>query len=66
MKVRIIKPCIDGLTHEALRVGDIVEMTEDRLKHAPVGYVEVIEGAREYRTAENAEVKTRKKRTPRK
>lgn len=42
MKVKIIKSCVDGVTHQRLYVGDVMEFTEERLSKVPVGYVEVI------------------------
>ena len=62
IKVRVIKNCVDGLTHEPLRVGDEVEMTEDRFNCCPKGYVEVLNIEHESRTAEDDKVRSRSKR----
>lgn len=42
MKVKILKHCIDGVTHQSLYEGDIIDFTEERLARVPIGYVEVI------------------------
>lgn len=42
MKVRILKHCVDGVTHQPLYVGDVVDFTEERLARVPVGFVEVL------------------------
>lgn len=62
IKVKVIKNCVDGMTHEPLRTGDIVEMSEDRFSFCPKGYVEVLNIEHENRTAEDGKVKSRSKR----
>lgn len=64
MRIKIVKTCVDGLTHKTLRAGDIVEMTKEHFYTIPIGYaIRMDDEPNEKRTAENAAAKTRTKRT---
>lgn len=39
MKVEIIKECQDKITGELYRVGDVIDLDEERVLNAPKGYL---------------------------
>lgn len=42
MKVRVLKECVNALTGAAMFPGEIIEISPERFKAAPAGYVEEV------------------------